>query len=211
MSESQKQNELVMGRADVLLRFLQLIGKASPAAIDAYLEELDTDTEQRPLSEQLVDRIIAGDGALYEKYAQARKEVGSRNPYSSTDERVSPEYEKALGFFLARWIELEDRLRQSMPVISPIKSSHSASNPMRLISSSPVVPETLRKELDIIRRLRNDVVHGMRSPEPDLLMDAGNRIAGVIDEIEAAELARERVVEQSEVGSRAEDDTGALQ
>ena len=39
-----------MGRADVLLRFLQLISKDRPEEIAPFLTDLDEDTEKTPIS-----------------------------------------------------------------------------------------------------------------------------------------------------------------
>jgi hypothetical protein len=166
-----------MGRADVLLRFLQLVGKDSPKELEPFLAHLDQDTEKRPLTDQLVDLIIAGNENLYEKYAQARQEAGSRNPYSSPDEQATPEYDEALGRFLARWIELEVALRRHL---GPDARGTVAFNPISMLAHAAEFDDSLSRNIKYIRQMRNQVVHGMRTPHPSELLDASRVIQDLI-------------------------------
>ena len=168
-----------MGRADVLLRFLQLIGKDRPRDLDPYLEGLDDDPEQRPLVDQIVDRILAGNDDLYEKYAQARKEVGTQNPYSSRDEKKTPAYEAQLGNFVSRWTELETFLRDKTSVHEinrPLSSKLWAS----WINKNNVLSEDLRWEVNSIRHFRNEVIHGMKKPSREQLAAAADLLERIL-------------------------------
>jgi len=177
MGESPRRaKDLVMGRADVLLRFLQLIGKDRPKDLDPYVDGLDSDTEQRPLVDQIVDRIIAGDPALYVKYAQARREVGLRNPYASPeDERETVEYDEAVGRFITRWTTFESALREHLQASSSaLPEGQARATPAHLLVRFAGVPESLRGELEFVRRLRNQVVHGIERPPAELLFQASS-------------------------------------
>ncbi|CAA9437846.1 MAG: hypothetical protein AVDCRST_MAG28-97 [uncultured Rubrobacteraceae bacterium] len=174
-----------MGRADVLLRFLQLISKDSPRELDPYLENLDNDTEERPLVDQIVDSIVAGDEKLYEKYAQARRQVSTRNPYASAEEAVrSRGHEEALGFFMSRWATLESTLRRKSE-----KEQLTTGAPQRWSSIVRLlqrldVPEPLSEEINYIRQIRNQVVHGVETPSEEELRTTGRFLEEIVRRLE---------------------------
>lgn len=190
MKDSQIGSEPVMGRADVLFRFLHLIGKDRPADIDFYLKDLDVKNEDRPIADQLVDLIIAGDENLYEKYEQARKDVGSRNPYASEDERSTESYIHTIGFFLSKWIAFELAVRSiakeklgvdHRPFFSILTQLH-------LISPNDI------QSVEYVRKLRNDLVHGIRTPQKEYVVEAGHLIERILGDIKDAIPEETRVV-----------------
>jgi hypothetical protein len=172
-----------MGRADVLLKFLQIIQKDRPHDIEPYLHDLDAESEQRPLADQIVDRIIAGDKSLYKHYAEARREVGARNPYASPeDASKDTSRERAIGSFMSKWIDLETTLRRhSAPTAS---SAYHYKLWSQLLHSAALKPET-RQELEAIRRLRNEAVHGIEPPDPQRLREAAMVLQKALAELEA--------------------------
>lgn len=194
MTNSQTQaKDLIMGRADILHRFLQLIDKDRPQDLDPYLENLDGNTEQRPLVDQIVDRIITGDKTLYEKYAQAQQEIGSRNPYSSVDESFTNEnYVNALGFFMTRWIQLEAKIRDAVRSKSP-RDTRSFTYDISFFVTIMQLSEGIEQELQHIRKLRNNAVHGLNVPSQDELFSAGKIIETILAEIENKERLTEKV------------------
>lgn len=195
MEKSQrKAKNLIMGRADVLLRFLQLVSKDKPKELDPYLADLDIDTELRPLVDQIVDRIIAGDEELYNKYSQARREVSPRNPYASAQESTrSQGYEEALGYFLSRWIDLEAALRskaeEDHTETTNVRTYMGArASTIRLLDQSQI-PENLKQEINYIRQIRNQAVHGIETPPPEQLEAAGQFIEQVLEQLETSDRA----------------------
>ncbi len=174
----------MMGRADVLLRFLQLISRDKPKELDPYLEDLDTDTEPRPLVEQIVDRIIAGDDELYQKYAQARREVSARNPYASAEEVARTQgYDEALGYFLSRWINFESTIRRKLEEQGSAGIAHMRLPTPRLLDQLQI-PQGLREEIDHIRRIRNQAVHGIETPPPEQLEAAGRFLEQILEQLD---------------------------
>jgi len=179
-----------MGRADILLRFLQLIGKDRPQDIEPYLKELDDDTEHRPLADQVVDLIIAGDRNLYGKYEQARKDVGPRNPYSSPESQaVAKGQAHALGNFLSKWIALETELRKEEESVGERSRPFSNSVWYWMRHRNIFTGNTL-KQIEYIRQLRNQAVHGIDPPSEATLNDAGNLLEQILSELRSPERAK---------------------
>lgn len=167
-----------MGRADVLLRFLQFISKDKPQDIEPYLTGLDDDTEHRPIVDQIVDKIIAGDENLYEKYAQARREIGSRNPYASVEDLADQSKKsQALGFFISKWIDLENTLQR----LADNKVAFRL--PLPLLLQRLKLPKDTRQQIDFIRYFRNKTVHGIELPAEEQLIEVGNLIEKLIEEL----------------------------
>jgi hypothetical protein len=186
-------DEPMMGRADVLLRFLQLIDKDRPQDIEQYLEELDQDTERRPIADQIVDRIIAGDVELYKTYGRARGEVGGRNPYASAEELgQNTSRTQELGAFLEQWIVLETALRRVLEGTQGSARAHVFPTP-KLLRRVEWISEDSQADLDYVRWLRNQAVHGVELPNAIQLIEARHFISHVLSKLreEAPENVRQ--------------------
>lgn len=163
-----------MGRADVLFKFLQLMGKNRPKDLDEYLKQLDPQ-DQRPIVEQLIDLIIAGDEQGYDTYDQARKEVSLGSHDAGTGAKPK------LQGFLEKWIEFEAKLRS---IAHLTKANY----------TGPLSPSLLRELkvfsnvddlhiVDTLRRLRNQIVHGTDALESDIV-DAEKEISRLLNSLE---------------------------
>ena len=190
MRDSQIGSEPVMGRADVLFRFLHLIGKDRPADIDFYLKDLDVKNEDRPIADQLVDLIIAGDENLYEKYEQARKDVGSRNPYASEDDRSDESYLHTIGFFLSKWIAFELAVRS----IAKEKLGVDRAPFFSILQQLQLISPNDLQSVEYVRQLRNDLVHGIRTPQKEYVVEAGYLIERMLNNVKDAIPEETRVV-----------------
>lgn len=163
-----------MGRADVLFKFLQLVGKNRASDLDDYLKQVDPQ-DQRPIAEQLVDLIIAGDQEGYEKYNQARKEI---NPESEHIERGAAK--EILPTFLDKWMEMERKVRaiaDSKLGGSPRPLSRSLLRKLEIFSDADL------KIIDSIQGLRNQIVHGTGARQSDII-EAEKHILRLLSSLE---------------------------
>lgn len=180
--------EPILGRADVLYKFLQYVELDDPKKLSLYTSGLDPDTDRRPVVDQLVDRILLGNEEFYKFYNKAKKETGSRNPYSIKVDKVSflSDTKAALGFFLSRWIIFESTLREISNITSIGTSTAIERRPVfnfRHLESMGIFDQTTLYEIQSIRRLRNEVVHGIELPPDDVLLNAGNTLEIVLKHI----------------------------
>jgi hypothetical protein len=65
-------NEAAIGRVDVLYELLKATGLNTPDELAKYVRVLHSDFEKRPLSEQIVDQILAEKPSRYATYEQIR-------------------------------------------------------------------------------------------------------------------------------------------
>jgi hypothetical protein len=83
-----------------------------------------------------------------------------------------------MGFFLAQWIEFERAVR-GKAVEREIGSTSARLAPMpsfRLLDRLGLLDADGRREVEWIRRVRNNLVHGVEIPAPSDLREAGERI-----------------------------------
>lgn len=177
MTNSQDSpKELIMGRADVLFRFLQLIGADRPTAVDEYLNELDVTKEERPIVDQIVDLMVAGNKDHYEKYEQARREVSARDPYGAKEYSEERTYESALASFLTKWVEFENEVR----TIATQMLGNDRGPLFSLLLKLQLLAGSDMQTIQDIRKLRNDVVHGAKTPKETDLLEGGKQIERLV-------------------------------
>jgi ppGpp synthetase/RelA/SpoT-type nucleotidyltranferase len=167
-----------LGRVDLLFELCKRLGLDTPGHLGRYLDVIHGDLELRPLAEQIIDALLAEDESRYELYRAVRAHVdASRGEAVPLDNTTYTE----MGFFLAQWVRLERLLRDIVPateVSRPVMPS------MRVLERLELLDQEMRFELDQLRRLRNMLVHGIEVPPPLDLHAAGERLGGLISEIE---------------------------
>ena len=177
---NDKGNEPIMGRADILYRFLQLSDLDKPEFLEKFILQLDSNTERRPIVDQLVDNILAGNKDLYQLYNKARTQSGNKNPYSTKQEAVSfLTEENSLGYFISRWIIFENVIRE---ILRKTETNYVEN---RIISAKNLVQlgiinENIYVQIESIRRLRNQVIHGIQFQSEEQLMDAGKLLEKIL-------------------------------
>jgi ppGpp synthetase/RelA/SpoT-type nucleotidyltranferase len=165
-----------LGRIDFLYDFLTRIGFDTPDKLAPYLDALSSDIERRPVAEQIIDRLLAEDESRYPLYEDIRSKgksvtAGDGFGYLDAHEQV--------GFFMTRWIAFERLIRSLVP-----SDSNRAIIPSRRVLEQLELldPETLQ-EVERLRRLRNNLVHGIEIPDTQDLDEAGRRIQTIIGKL----------------------------
>ncbi|MGG3797714.1 hypothetical protein [Metabacillus fastidiosus] len=173
-------NEPIMGRADILLEFLKLAELNEPKHIEGYISELDYDTEKRPISEQLVDRILATNSELSSVYQQVRIARDKKNPYNSSEENriLLGNDTNAIGFFITCWSIFERTLREV--------ARYKGMNSRFIVTSSflselNIFPEEMLYQINTIRMVKNRFIHeGTLSENPSELINYGNMLLEIL-------------------------------
>lgn len=190
------ERDPVMGRTDVLFAFLRSLGRHAPGQLQPYVNAVDCQEPSRTVAEQIVDAILAEDETLYQAYNDARLAVSKKDPFGSADEAVSYfAEERALGYFMHRWIALEAVFRKTA---SDTASGAAAGKLLQqeTLSSDLLEPETAA-EISRIRRLRDQVIYGMEFPSEQELMAAGNFLERVLVVLAAKKPELQRSLESA--------------
>lgn len=172
-----------IGRVDLLYSLLDKLELATPQALETYLSALSGDTERRPLAEQIVDQLLAEDESRYRLYEEI-KVARHRISLEEQEGIAAPQAQQAIGLFLTRWIELERLIRQ---IVFQRTGEHRAVLPTsRMLESLQISNARTRTEIEAIRRLRNNLVHGIQIPDELALTEAASRLESILEELRRA-------------------------
>jgi ppGpp synthetase/RelA/SpoT-type nucleotidyltranferase len=154
-------NEASIGRVDVLYQLLKATNLDTPDQLKRFVTFLHSDIEKRPLSEQIIDQVLAEDPARYAVYDQIRLSEASIALQTSDSSRISQS--QAIGEFMALWIEYERRVRamaansdESLLVMPTTRLLYQFNLPQDILASA-----------DRLRRFRNQLVHGIEVPDAE--------------------------------------------
>jgi ppGpp synthetase/RelA/SpoT-type nucleotidyltranferase len=184
LSRTGTLRDSALGRMDLLFRFLQRLDLATPERLAPYLEALDADTERRPISEQVVDRLLAEDEKRYQAYEEVRASDQLMPPLMSTGRYgvEPPPGHEAVGHFLAQWRALERHVRSR---VAEEGSTLVYAPTSRILSRLWWLDPEVRADLERIRRLRNDLVHGLTTPDDRDLWEAGRKLEALIAKLQS--------------------------
>ena len=159
-----EEAEPILGEIDVLFNLLKKLGIASPEGISPYITSLHPETDKRPVSQQIIDQILAADPERYAAYAEIRKEPEQGFGINSITESTNVTTLSAMNYFLLQWISFERFIRELMllrnfdPQLIRIPS-HKTLTKLNLFDENTI------GELNHIRQIRNQLVHGFEVPD----------------------------------------------
>ena len=143
----------------------------TPDKIQPYLTSLTTDFERRPLAEQIIDQLLAEDSKRYQKYEELKLQVAREGrPFTQQADHKNQQTHAAIGKFMASWIEFEREVRKQ--VTSKFGVDQYLIPTSRLIGRLWHFDKDTLNEIDRVRRFRNNLVHGVESPEIADISDA---------------------------------------
>jgi ppGpp synthetase/RelA/SpoT-type nucleotidyltranferase len=176
--------EISLGRVDLLFKLLVQAGIDRPNKIDPIIKNIRKVTQQRPIAEQITDAILASNPDLYPVYEQIRAEQDEREPYHVATEKIrSDADEKALGFFLSKWILLEKTLGLLAKIKKPRTYTYRIMSPVFLKELGLFDKNTLYK-IDRFRNIRNNLVHGKETLTAESLKQEGEALASLIGSLQ---------------------------
>jgi hypothetical protein len=152
----------------------------TPGQVRPYLANIHLDTERRPISEQVIDQVLAEDKSRYDLYNTIR---GVADHSASTDGVASAAEHEAIGQFIMAWVDFEKAVHfrvSSLPVATPSPSG-ATSAMIHVLAKYGILDAKTQGEVDRIRRLRNSVVHGVAAADPADLRDATARLRTFTD------------------------------
>lgn len=172
--------EPVMGRVDLLFRLLTKAALNTPDALKPYLASLHANTEVRPLAEQMIDQILVASPEMYQLYSEIRTE-GKFEDWHHTYElkKKHEEWDAALAQFMKNWIKLE-RLGKKLAAHYGISNEMHGVLP-KAVAKLPVFEGSDALEIERIRVLRNNLVHGVELPSTNILAEASTILQSIMD------------------------------
>lgn len=180
---TRKSTELAMGRIDILFGFLKETHLDTPKKMAPFLKGITTDTEKRPLTDQIVDRILIQRSDLYPTYTQVRRGLEAKIPSRFKSIGVPTiTKKKAIGEFLVSWIKIEHILTELVKFMKFRVSPQKIVSP-RIIRRLNILDDDSLNEIESLRMLRNNLVHGIEIPQTAYIMSAARTIDNLIERI----------------------------
>jgi ppGpp synthetase/RelA/SpoT-type nucleotidyltranferase len=175
----QNIHESLVGRVDFLFELLKSTNLNTPERLQKYISALHTDFEKRPLSEQIIDQILAEDPERYAKYNSIRSLDASNLPYAAASNYRRTHQTTAIGDFMALWIEYEQKVRgyvssQGIKPLTPV---------MPLLKSVNGVPPDLIESAERLRKFRNQLVHGIEVPDAEFINAQKDELQSLISRL----------------------------
>jgi ppGpp synthetase/RelA/SpoT-type nucleotidyltranferase len=169
-------NESGLGRVDLLFNLICTLGIDTPGLLRRYMEALHGNLELRPLSEQIVDALLAEDSNRYEVYDSIR----TQRPWASPRTQSEDEVYHYIGMFMSRWIELEGLVRSAAP---PQRNNRPIIMTAGQLLEMNLLTEDTVYDYDQLRRMRNLLVHGVELPTVAELGEATRRLDIILDDM----------------------------
>lgn len=174
--------DTALGRVDLLFDLLNKLSLSKPDLLRPYVTTLHPDTERRPLAEQIIDQLLAEDDSRYKIYEEVRLNRPVPGDYGSVvQETMDPDVHETIGFFLAHWIAFERAVHEK--AVTRFGERIPVMRMSKILEALGLVSDDTIKEIERIRRVRNNVVHGIETPHNVDLREAGLRIQAIADRI----------------------------
>ncbi len=170
-----------LGRVDLLYDLLDRLNMATPEGTDRHLKALHSDLEIRPISEQIVDQLLAEDPARYALYEAVRAARPAADAAPEAAEPPVPDTHKAMGEFLSAWIELERRADELFRKRKPQSPRVFPFQQLRLLFEKDPDAYTTYQRL---RRVRNNIVHGVEIPTATELVASAREAEGLREKLQ---------------------------
>jgi ppGpp synthetase/RelA/SpoT-type nucleotidyltranferase len=166
-----------LGRVDLLYDLLTQLGVATPEAVKRYLTALHPDLERRPIADQIIDQLLSEDATRYQVYELIREGHPSPDTGAEAAEPVEQDAHEAIGEFLAAWIALEQLVGRLAPPDSKLRGPTMTTR--RIIASIARLDPATIVQFERLRRMRNNLVHGIEIPDPRDLREAAQQLDGI--------------------------------
>lgn len=172
--------EAGLGRVDLLYGLLKDVGKASPERIEGYLSSLSTDVERRPIAEQVIDQLLAEDPKRYKVYENTKSQIRAEGRLPTEKAQAEWAIQPALGRFMSEWISFERTVRRLAEAVLGIPSMVFPVS--KVFSALGLFESDTLGEIDRIRRLRNNLVHGVEIPPVADIEEAASRLHSILQD-----------------------------
>jgi hypothetical protein len=166
-----------LGRVDLLFDLLAELKIDTPGLLAPYIEALHGNVELRPLAEQIIDALLAEDDSRYAVYSTIR---ARQNPAFFGVDSADEDIDRQVGLFMRRWIEFEVLIRK-------LAAKRGIKGPVALgagmIADMFSLDGEILADYGRLRRMRNEVVHGIEIPAVPDLAEAAHRLGVITAEI----------------------------
>lgn len=178
-AKTNNTDEIIMGRADMLFKFLKYSNLNKPQTLNKYINEIEFHLEKDTVVDEIIDKILENDISLFKVFLKAKSEMTTRNPYSDTmEETLGCENKKALGYFIDNWLAFQSVIRSYIKKFHPEIGDNVLITPKLLMNLFN--DENIVNRAKIIQNLRIEIVHGLKLPDEKHITEAIKAIEDIM-------------------------------
>lgn len=181
-------SEPAVGRVDILWELLRKADLNSSDKLRLLLPDAAAAANGPPLSDQIADVVLARNPELYSYYGPLQSNLAAPEIYPQASPQATARADQ-MSEFLSAWITLERTFRVLGADLTSTKRGYV--DPLtgaRSLDLSPAALDTIAG----VRRLRNNLVHGIEIPPRKILLEATESLNSVFNELENHPEARVR-------------------
>ena len=161
--ESQFDGEIILGDVETLYQVLKSQDRLTPQKVSNDLQKIDY-TDLAPIAQQLIDMYADNSIKISKLVLDAKLQKG----YDVAERKAD---DKTVGAFLRSWISLEKTIEVAMRKTDYSRKSYSAHITYHFLQEYEILS---KQDLEIyhnLRRVRNELVHGIETPDHVLLQN----------------------------------------
>jgi ppGpp synthetase/RelA/SpoT-type nucleotidyltranferase len=156
-----------VGKVDVLLSALQYLGQSTPSGVSKYVEQVALDERDRPIADVLVDKILTSNQRGVSKLPEILAKMISQSSMEMNGSRSEEQLQ--IGNFLTEWRQVERLVGR----LASLPAGRTTASMIYAIEKAALSQE-LRSDINQMRKIRNEVVHGNEPPPSYVLKDAAD-------------------------------------
>ena len=174
--------ETDLSRMDLLYDLLTELNLASSDKLKRYIPTSGPDLERRPLADRIIDNLLAEDSQRYAIYERLREDyLRTSNDPSTPVREIKADTRSGIEAFVQQWSALEQVTGEVAKRLSVSRNFLSSA----FLNKLGIVDETLLRDFDRVRRMRNELVHGYSVPTAGDLQNAGDKLQEIIKELDS--------------------------
>lgn len=172
-------DEVVMGRADLLYKFIKLSNLNSPEKLEPYIEAFDYDYKTETIVEHILDEILLEHPDFYSNLITVRNSTNQKNPYAEDIEE--PEVKNNLVTFLESWFDHQVILLKYVDNHLPearLDRFNIDYEQLANYLNDPLLKEALTK----VKTFRDQLVYQqVATPSPDIIADMQQTLSELVE------------------------------
>lgn len=175
-------DDLVMGRADMLFKFLKYAKLDKPQQLNKYIMCTEISFEDDDIVDQIINTILDEDIILYSYYLKAKNEINGKNPYRTIDKNDEEIKASMLQEFTDKWLSYQNVIKSYLQKYHSVDISED--NVIRLENIKTIVEDKeILKKVNIIQETRNEIVHSKKEPEPEKFKEILNAVESITEKL----------------------------
>ncbi len=159
-----------MGDVELLFKLADRLKLDNLKDFETILKATKIVSDKRTIAQQIIDQIISGNEKRYKIYMELR----------GLKEAPDVLYQASAEYFTDQWIRLEALLRRLTYRHNPKARGSFNLNSLRRLD---ILDKETADRISSLRTTRNYLIHGIEVPDQKVLMDQGNEVLRIRDEI----------------------------